>query len=584
MTEIEAVRVREEARLLPVGYFAMMTERPPFNQDIEQCQTPESAYLFALEVEHMRVPDELRFDILQKDIPQVHQYRIERIWEKVLEMQSAWQDSVEALEYKWAHAPRTDDREARAAVKNTPLTIRKDLRQALTAIVSLSPQHEEHAKRTQLRQWKTEERALRLEFYNADKNYLVALRLYYEMLLEPGKKEAEEMRADPHASSKPPPTLPFDHPLRWEIVMRNRYLRLIDATHQAMSIAKAAHHEQRARRLRKVQKVPYVLHPISVEMAYILDTVPFVIEQEKMPHNVIVGTTAAALHDAGEDTQLTIDDILRDFLKTRADRIDSRIDQAIASGFGLSRDEFKRKTLHFIRSEVIDELRAILGALSHNTVLSDSEKKRALEQNIAGPAQTMELVGVDESKYAAWGLDPNSFPTPLKAFSVFPRSYERDIDAFLVRLNLLGKKAKQHALIIKLEDRAHNLIDCKDLPPATQAKKLRSTIRLIAYAMCDYLPRNGLPLYNALPRLIDITMREYQRFRAENPELVIPEDSGFMDFLGMWHRSVERLQLPEFAEAALSTYPDVISEGKENAPGGLMGLVRQLIQRVRGNY
>lgn len=570
MTENEAVRVREETRLLKLGYFAMMTERPPFNPDIEQCQTPESAYLFALEVEYMRVPDELKFDVLKKDIPPVHQPRMERIWEKVLEMQSAWEDAVGALEYKWAHAPRTSDDEAKTTVRNSPLAIQQDLRIAVTAIISLSPQDEKQSRRETLRQWKSEEEALRVKFYNADKNYLVALRLYYEMLLEPGKKEAEAVQ----------PTLPFDHPLRWEIVLRNRYLRLIDATHQAMSIAKAAHHEQRARRLRKIQKVPYVSHPINVEMAYILDVVPFVIEQESMPQSVVIGTTAAALHDVGEDTELTLDDILRDFLRTRADKIDSRIDQAIVSGFGVSRDAFKQKTLYLILEGVLDELRVILRALSHNTELSDHDKKRALEHNIAGPEKTRELVGVDESKYTAWGLSPDEFPPPTKAFSILPNSYEWDIDTFLMRLNLLGKKAKQQTLVMKLEDRAHNLIDCKDLPPLTQARKLRSTIRLIAYAVWDYLPRNGLPLYNALPRLVDVTMREYKRFMTENPDLVIPDDNIFMNFLEGWQRIVQWLRLPPFAQAALQTYPDIVPPAKESVLGDLRALIGGWVRRA----
>ncbi len=582
MVEQAPISPKEEARLLKLGYFDMMAERPPFNTNIGQCKTPESAYLFSLEVEYMRVPDELCFDALKKDIPEVHRDRMERIWEKVLEMQNAWADAVGALQYKWTDAPRTSDKEAKAAVQNTPLAIRRDLRRAVTAIISLSPHKESRLKREKLHQWKAEEEALRVKFYYADKNYLVALRLYYEMLLEPGKKGAENAhggRSD--AQEKPLPTLPFDHPLRWEIVRRNRYLRLIDATHQAISVAKGAHHEQKHRRLRKVQRVPYVLHPFSVEMAYILDVVPHVIEEESMPHSVVIGTTAAALHDVGEDTELTIEDILRDFLRTRADKIDSRIDQAIVSGFGLSRDAFKRKALHLVRDEILDELRIILRTISHNAALNDRDKKRVLEQNIAGPARTMELIGVDESKYAAWGLDPNGFSAPLKAFSFFPHSYERDIDVFLVKLHLLGKKDKQHALIIKLEDRAHNLIDCEDLPPANQAEKLRSSVRLIAYAMCDYDHRN-VPLYNALPRLIDITMREYSRFIRENPDLVISEDAFFMDFIGAWHRAVKRFDVPQSVQTALDVYADVSSAEEDSATANLARILGDLMRKVTG--
>lgn len=561
----------EETRLLKLGYFAIMTERPPFNQDIQACKTPESAFLFSLEVEHMRVPDELKFDALKNDIPEPHRPRMERIWKKVLEMQEAWGDSVSALQNKWANAPDTPDKAAKRDVEQTSLSIRRDLHRAVAAIISIPQGERRSSRKTPLHQWKIEEEALRTKFYYADKNYLVALRMYYEALLE-----------KPENVSSSDSVLPLNHPLRFQIVIRNRYLRLIDATHQAISIAKAAHHEQQARRLRKLRKIPYVIHPFSVEMAYIFDVVPYVIEEEKMPHNIVVGTTSAALHDVGEDTQLTLQDILRDFLAPRADHFDSRLDQAIESGFGLSRERVKRKMLFLLSDVALADLRIILGALSQNTKLSDGEKKHALKTNVAGPEKTLALLKLDDGVYRKWGLRPEEFDKPLKTFTEFSESFEPDVDLFLLRLGLIHKKAKQHALIMKMEDRTDNLKDSKGLPVARQATKLRAIVsRILAYAMLDY-DQESFPLYNALPRLIDITLREYERFVQEHPQETIPDDAKFIDQLRIWQGQVRRFPVPDSMQRVLEAY----EKGSEPAPSSgpldtLRRTVRALTSRVK---
>jgi len=53
------------------------------------------------------------------------------------------------------------------------------------------------------------------------------------------------------------------------------------------------------------------------------------------------------------------------------------------------------------------------------------------------------------------------------------------------------------------------------------------------------------PVYNALPRLIDVTMKEYDRFSSQHSGLMTSEDRRYMTQLREWQKTVKRYELPQ---------------------------------------
>ncbi|MEK9132837.1 MAG: hypothetical protein AAB606_03975 [Patescibacteria group bacterium] len=518
--------LREE-RLLRIGYFGILQCRYPFTvtENPERCSTPEEANLLAMEVRCMEVPQELAFPALQDSIDPVHKDRIFRVWRKLMTTRAYWEDITSDLKHKWTHAvPESKDSQAKEAISETRNLVRRELHKAIGAIISKPQRRGRGCSR--LRQWQHEEKGLRRQFYDADKQYILLLRLYYELLLE---------KAD--AKSKEEPVLPLDHPERMNIVIMNRYLKVIDIVHQVIAIAKAAHHNQEGKRLRKTEILPFVSHPLRVMMAYLLDVIPYVIEKKDVEHDCVLGCTVMGLHDIEEDTELTLEGI-EEFLRSRADNYDSSIDPVIQSGFGVSRENLKRRNLDLVKDNVIDRFGGVLKIMSKNAPLTDGEKKRGLELNALGYPRTMEVLELGENRYEQWGIDKENLQSPLTCIQQFPGSnepQERDLDAFLVRLSMFQQKpVRQLALIAKLEDRADNNNTLKGRKPETQRGNLRSTVtKLIAYAMLDH-DNERYPLYNALPRLIDVTLNEYHRFGGEHFEMMEERDYGYITQLQVW--------------------------------------------------
>lgn len=540
----ETERVGEE-RILRLGYFAMFAERFPLNDDFRNCLTPESAYFFELEQEHMRIPNELTFDALQNDIPPTHRARIKRIWKKVLESRKEWEGMAEALQEKWEQAPADiQDANAQLAVSQSAITIQEDMRKAVSAVISIPPKRPDRAHLSTIERWQMDEKGLRDQLYKADKNFITVLRLYYEMLLERPKKE-EPQAKDPSMWPLAP-----NHPKRMEIVVRNRYLRVIDATHQGISIAKGAHHEQPKKRVRKTEAVPYIYHPQAATGMFLQDVLPYTIDGEKSQlHFILLGIFSAALHDLGEDTDLTVDDIV-EFLRTRADKYDSSFDQVIEGGFGQTRSEIKKARLNLIRDYILRELRPLLRILSKNTELTDEERERIFKDNIAGAGKTLQYLGVDPQsdesipkKFLRLITGSRSLreKPSSETFRRFPESHEPKTDAFLMRLySLSSRETQQCALLVKLEERTHNILKLDGRSPEDQQRTLRSTVtRLIAWAMLGH-DCEKFPLYNALPRAIDETMRRYIQFAGEHKDLMEPCDHEYMKQLGKWALDAKR--------------------------------------------
>lgn len=505
----------------------MLEERYPFNDKYEKCSSRESAYLLDLEMKHMNIPEELSFPNLEMDIPPVHRERMRRIWNKVVATRSAWDFSYRALLTKWSRdVPETDSgQDDMELIGASRMRVSEEFKPALAMILD-SNGHcgtrngEKFLSREEM--WKNDERNSRAAFYAADKNYLVAMRLYYEMLLEhPTNVEKD---SDDYCPTFPL-TLRANHPLRFKVVLENRYLRLIDAFHQAISIAKAATHQQGKGRIRKRENVPYVFHDVAVALGQLLDVVPFVIENKNLKFTYILSTTVGALHDLDEDSELRVADI-ENFLKQLADKYDSTVDPLVQSGFGRSRTEIKDGRLNLIRSEISIRLRKILMVLSKKTVLP----------------RNLERKGRNEFEQS-------------NAFKKYPEVCDAKLDSFFYRLLTLTEgKDLQIALIEKNEDRANNMETLAGGKVETQHMYLVATVtRLIAWQMLDH-NQTKYPVYNSLGRLIDVTKTQYERFMKEFPDAIGDRDREYFEQLKIWQVAVMRYKVPCEVQRVLDEY------------------------------
>lgn len=523
---IEAVRSRtEENRALKKQYALELGARYPFNTDIHKCASLESGFFLALEEKYMTIPAELSFEVLEKNILPDHRERIGNIWKVLEECRKKWKMTAMALARKWETGFSGDFEEALATeerIADDTKTIRERFSKGIEAICLVDGSPE--GQLTPLRKWQEDESGLRYKFYHLDKNYLLALRLYYEMLLEYVSSPGKGFEA----------VLSVEQPVRTDIFIRNRYLRVIDASHQAATIAKGAHHQQKEKRLRRMEdpvtgeRKAYWQHPLEVMGAYILDVVPYILGEKDLKLDLILGVTAAVLHDLGEDTDEPIENIVSSFLASRTDIVDVAISPAVKSGLISDKEKIKEKYLALIGPKMRQWLRSLLRVLAKNTVLRSDEVERALYQNIAGSEKTLKIVQsmpqAESSKNVK--IDATKLSEPSKTFTFFPVDGDEKLDCFLVRLNSMidNPERRQNALIVKIEDRADNLLTLVDAPvkkgkdPLKDKREtFRSTVtRLISWAVLDH-DKQAFPLYNALPRLVDVTLREYRRLQETIP-------------------------------------------------------------------
>lgn len=104
----------------------------------------------------------------------------------------------------------------------------------------------------------------------------------------------------------------------------------------------------------------------------------------------------------------------------------------------------------------------------------------------------------------------------------------------------------QYTLIVRLENCADEL---NNLPQGNdnltvRRDKLRAVARLVTWCMSDDYDQQQYPLYNALPRLIDILHREYTRFAGdpESGNLINGEDITNMSTLAGFASEVVRFE------------------------------------------
>lgn len=572
----EAERL-EEDRALKVGYAAMLQQRHPFQPEEEPSYNEENAYILALEREYLEIPERLEFSNLRDYIPQKHHERLATIWEAVKKHYLQFHQLASDLEAKWTEevpANLLDDNSTRV-VQASPMKIRTDLANGVRAIISDTTDKEI------LGRWQRAEKALRVQLHNENQMFMIALRLYYEMLLETSNP-------NPQTEEKEY-VLPKDHPSRNEIAIRNNYLRIIDAEHQGTSISKAAHHAQKTAKMRETEKKPATVHESDVTHATILDVLPFILDKntniiiytqdgaEPQIHTIhqsmselsIVLATVGPIHDIVEDTGLSLKDLISNYVVERTDFYDSSLDQLVESGFKeeepqRTRENIKRRVLNLIKDHTLGTIMQLMRILSNNCELSEKEKKTALEQRLAGAASTMKILGISEEEAWRWNPDIKKRKTS-KTFDEFPEEEENDrskTTKFLIRLNTLtsSPQRQQEALLFKLEDRANSLITLGPFRPEKQRRILRTTTsRIIAWAMLDH-DNKEYPLYNALPRTIDCAVQAYEDLHKEHPEVIGSLDQTYMKKLKEWQASVSRFKLPEKVQAIIDAHRNLVKE------------------------
>ena len=670
-TELKSVNP-QEPKILKTGYADLLHRSWPINDDLIHCRNPEAAYVFEMERETLNVPENLQWENLKNTVPNhiedtktrltTHK-RLEAIWQKVISHRNQLFKIRRTLIDHWEHPPFempwNQDKSAKEFMKETEINVKRQFQSAVQSIIS-TPRNQQEASSSsdeeiylsedklntpssKLESWQVTERQLRSGFFRQIKIYTLALRLYYEMLLENTEKRVNkkvvktreqttstilarrEVLADKELKAKgrrreaeieketaevllseattdeeketakkrieeldkqiadstrtiesakkaiaailpkigekkeheaAQYILPKTHPLRQEIVIRNRKLKLIDARYQAIAVAKAAHHQQKGKRVRKHEAVPYLFHALDVTDALILDVVPFdIVKDTKKALNVVLIGILGPLHDIIEDTDLSVDDLVRDFLKRIIDTYDSSLDPVTNSGFKEDRQMLKDRILNLLKEDVRKSARKILRILSNNTVLTSDEKIEALNQNVAGPAETIrltkyvkgetfndnpELTEEERKEYSRYGINPQTRRPKISTFEKYPEDHdEHKLAAFLMRLTCIGEpKEEQLALIIKLEDRANNMLTINEFKPNKRRAILRATVtRLIHYTVHDH-DRKNYPVYNALPRLIDNTITAYNLFRKEHPELTEQSDKNLIKDLVLWRKAL----------------------------------------------
>jgi hypothetical protein len=490
----------------------MWLERFPFNTHAEDCSSQESAYLLWLEEEHSAIPQYLKFEEIESGLMDQDKERIRNIWNTLTKQQTKFSSAVEALKKHWGTGRNFKaDKEAKAITGSPPVKLRGEFSRAISVIITHAPQ--KPGETSDIEIWQTTEKSLRKTVSDEHNKYLLLLRLYYEMLLEKDRDKS---------------ILPHDHILRQEIIQRNAFVRVINSIYRFHSAAKAAHHQQKTgTRLRRARKIPYVHHTMQVSNMAMLDVMPFVIEgiteeiREKI--NLVTLIAICQIHDMSEDTTLSAEEAVSEFVKRIANTDDSTIDPVIVSGFGKTRSEVKKQMLNLVDETVEKELLQTLRIVSDNTRLTPAEKEIAEKQKI-------------RERYEG-------------------ERYEwQKLTEFLVRLNAIpaaqnsSPKIAQTALITKIEDRANNLETEHSL------KRLHATTDvLIRYAMTEH-DNGNYPLFNSLPRLIDITLEKYRELQSQNETPFAAEDLALIAELEQWQRKVKRHQNPPVVKEILKEY------------------------------
>jgi hypothetical protein len=548
----------------------MLRERYFFNESLANCSSEESAVHLKWEKENLEIPEHLQFPRIAPSIAKEHQPSIEETWNELVCKKRALDTRVFLLNDLWNNPPETTPSEkiqtTQALIDKYPIPVPIEHKDNILHTVIPPSQNGEI---TATEKWQGLDFDVRGGFQVAHRDYMVTLRLYYELLLEENIDQNQTV-------------IPYDNPLRAEIAHRNDMVRIINTSYQCIQISKSAHHEQKKGRLRKHEKIPYAMHTQRVTLACLEDTVPYMTGAPGETLDPILLAAVAPIHDTVEDTPLALITVLNR-IAHRADHYDSSIDARITLNFdhGEHKDEeveaFKKSRLNLInRKDMRGKIEAVLRILTDNdpdnedegeTTLSDEEISIAIQQNLFGEEQTLIHLG----------LLPEDLPAELKADRIrqikhrhlvpmkitggpkppckTAQAFGKDNDngkltRFLIRANAIaaGDKKKsrdkryaqtilQHALIVKFNDRANNLLTKPSTDEGMRISKLKdlrnAVERLIAYAIYDYDNQN-YPLYNALPRLIHACLMTYRELDQSHSEIIEPIDREYIQKLEIW--------------------------------------------------
>lgn len=543
----------EQLRYAKIGYVALNQERFPFNMNPGDCLTPASAYFWHQEKKVLgEIPEAIHFDHLKSKIGPEHRERIGEVWEKLVRFRENYRLSTIELRELWHEAPESTDNNATEIVDNYPLRIREEYRKAAIAVISETPKNDydltcddftkDLSELDPTTRWQNREARLRASVYTNQMLYFSTLRIYLELLLEKSEDENEFV-------------IPAEEETRREaIAMHNRLARPIDGAYEGIALAKGLHNDQPKHILRKGEPVPYLVHVQEVMTRTLQDVMPYLVDTPKNQMLIFLAL-AAALHDVIEDTRITLAGLIED-LERLANRRDTKYIQSIVSGFGRDSDVLKSEwidllgeTAHFSGRNRFRDMLRIIRILTNDTELTKdkgnklnpktNERQRVYNQSIAGREASIKLYNITEEEIASWGTaarDSEAIKKPkLKTFQQYPEEYDHGKSTkLLMRLRAISKnqEIRQIALIIKLEDKAHNMDTLSGLKPEKQRLNLRAAVtRLLAFCMLDY----NRPLYGALPRAIDSTLRAYLKFKEEYPELYEAEtDDQLIAQLQIW--------------------------------------------------
>jgi len=560
-------RQHPEDSTLKIGYAAMLHRCWPLTNNPDECFTFERAFFMESEREFMEIPEELRFENLSGSIPDVHRERLAGLWNKVLQIQAQWQNAIRKLLDDWSRAPKTTDLSAKDALEQTAIDVQSKFQRATAAVISdpakiqknLAERVQQFLRReerpptnwwekplTDFERWKITEADSRESLYKKDKDYFAALRLYYELLLEKPRDSAElkmqkATREEIAAAKARPPILPLDHPLRGEILTRLRMLYALDSLRQGISYAKGAHHEQKQKRVRDAEGVPYIFHPAEAAGSLYYDVVPFLVANDDIPKHLSMPVELemlAALHDLAEDTELSSEYVIHNFVKPRANRPDTSINQLIISGFDIPSEKF-RKRYELLKGRQLTNLTKALAALSKNEPMSERQFQSAIQQNIFGAERTMSILQPTADSAAA-GTDKSREPNKtMKRFPIPPqeeiaenlgsnKDFFKKIDRLIIYSASFLEQKREHpiyymTMLVKMADTSHNIATQRNLGLVRRCKKLfPTTLRLLPWLLFEH-DHQRFPLYNALPRLYEETMKEYEALLNDLPEYEIDE-------------------------------------------------------------
>lgn len=502
----EAKHQKIVKKTLLAGYWEAMRRSPRLSDGLHEMETPENAIFWLIDDETQKIPNEIQWDQIKSKISGDHQTRIENIWEKILEHKRKLKATTHELKECWEKCPCEDaipdQAESMDILTKSQVTFQKKYANVLVAVMAEDPLSNERnfqildqsKEIPSLTTWKTREKNARRAVFEAYKVWATTLEAYYLLLLEPPKEPNQSpvlAVRDSKEASKNPKT----DELKALIVDQALKLFAVDVTRQTTAIAKAQHHEQPTEPLRKIGAIPYFYHEIDTMRWVLFDVLPELkprtLEEFVKARNFIcILIVVTGLHDLIEDTKTTVADII-----TLIDRLitkyDTRIDQKIESGFGRSSEELKKSLLDPFGGEVGREvIKNVLRIVSENIQLDPDEKRLAIKKKYLGKERTEELL---EIKKNIWDrilkalnnlLEKEASGGPSDEKKGLNKEEKRaldKIDKMLIKNSIFSDFTQAVTLIVKLEDRAHNIetIDGKksDGEPLYSEYKQRAILR-----------------------------------------------------------------------------------------------------------